>query len=124
PVYPSYNEVFLYENKRNMAYWLEINKIPYPKTWIFYNKNEAITFLENFRGSQLVFKPNVGSAAIGVRIISIKQAKKLVNKMFTKWKFYNRGYTKWKKSKFKLSYPIMDDKQFNNILFQEKINIK
>lgn len=124
-IYPSYEELFLYENKRNMAYWLEINNIPSAKTWVFYDKNEAINFASNHENYPIIFKPNVGSAAQGIKIIkNKKQAISLINKIFTKWKFYNRGYTKWTKSRYIISYPNMDDKQYNNILFQEKINVK
>ena len=33
PVYPSYEEVLIYENKRMLAYWLQANRIPHPQTW-------------------------------------------------------------------------------------------
>jgi len=124
PIYPSYDEVYLYENKRNMAYWLEINEIPSPKTWVFYNKKEAVDFVNSYDNYPLVFKPNIGSAGIGVRFINSKKAINLINKTFTKWKFFNLGFTKWYKTKYKISYPQMDDKQFNNILFQERVNVK
>lgn len=125
PIYPSYNEIFIYENKRNMAYWLQTNNIPMPKTSIFYYKNEAQKFIEANNNYPLIFKPNIGSAAVGIKFIPNKtKALKLVNSVFTKWKFFNRGYTKWYKTKYGISYPIMDDKQYNNIMFQEVINVK
>ncbi len=125
PIYPSYNELFIYENKRNMAYWLEANNIPMPQTFVFYNKREALDFAVSYKNYPIFFKPNIGSGSLGIRLIkNQKEAIKLIEKMFTKWKFYNLGYTKWKKSKYKIPYPIMDDKQFNNILFQERINVK
>jgi hypothetical protein len=34
-VYPSYKELLMYENKRQMAYFLQLNHIPAPKTHIF-----------------------------------------------------------------------------------------
>lgn len=125
PIYPSYNELYIYENKRNMAYWLEANDIPTAKTYIFYDKKEAMDFVNGYEKYPIFFKPNIGSGSLGVSIIkNKKEAMRLVDKVFTKWKFYNLGYTKWKKSKFSVPYPLMDDKQFNNILFQEKINVK
>lgn len=125
PIYPSYNEIFIYENKRNMAYWLQVNNIPMAKTWVFYKKDEAIDFIKGREVFPLVFKPNIGSAALGVKFINNKaEAIRLINRIFTKWRFFNRGYTKWYKTKYKVAYPIMDDKQYNNVLFQEKINIK
>jgi len=125
PIYPSYEELFLYENKKNMSYWLSINELPHPKTWVFYNKEEASQFADHYLNYPIMFKTNIGSAAIGVKYIeSRRKARKLVNKIFTKYKFFNRGYTKWYKTKYKISYPLMDDKQHNFIIFQEKINVK
>lgn len=125
PIYPSYDEVFIYENKRNMAYWLQANNIKSPNTWIFYDKNQAVNFINNNKDFPLIFKPNIGSAALGIKVIKDKKtALQLVNKIFTKWRFFNRGFTKWNKTKYKLSYPLMDDKQYNNILFQEMIDVK
>ena len=125
PIYPSYKEIFIYENKKNMAYFLEASKIPHAKTWVFYNKEEAEKFLDNYDKFPLIFKTNIGSAAVGVKFINSKsQAKSLVNKLFTKMKFVNFGYTKWSKSRYGVSYPIMDDKQYNFIIFQEAIDVK
>lgn len=125
PIYPSYNEIFIYENKKNMSYWLRINDIPHPKTWVFYDKNEAMDFVNNYDEYPIVFKTNIGSAAVGVKYIETKkEAIRLIKKIFTKLKFVNRGYTKWYKTKYGISYPIMDDKQYNLIIFQQKINVK
>lgn len=124
-IYPSYEEIFLYENKKNMNYWLETHKIPHPKTWVFYDKKEATEFINKYEGYPLVFKTNFGSSAIGVEYVHSKRAAlRLVNRLFTKWKFFNRGYTKWYKTRFKVSYPLMDDKQYNFIILQERIDVK
>lgn len=123
-IYPSYLECFIYENKKNMNYWLEINGIKHPKTFIFYKKEEAISFFEKAT-YPLVFKPNIGSAGTGIVFLKNKnQAIRLANKIFTKFKFINFGYTKWVKSKYGLSYPQLDDKQYNFMIIQEKIEVK
>jgi len=125
PIYPSYNELFLYESKRNMTYWLKLHSIPMPKTWVFYDKNEAMQFINEYDSYPIVFKPNIGSSALGLKIIkNRKEARKIVNRVFSKWHFFSRGYTKWYKTKYKISIPVIDDKQYNNILFQEKINVR
>ena len=124
-IYPSYDELKLYENKKNMSYWLEINKISHPKTWVFYTKKEAVEFVGQYNQYPLVFKTNIGSAGIGVSFIKNKKgALRLIEKVFTKWRFWNRGYLKWYKTRFKIKYPIMDDKQYNYVIFQEKIDVK
>ena len=125
PIYPSYDEILIYENKKNMSYWLSINKLPHPKTWVFYSKKEALEFIKMYKQFPIVFKTNIGSAAMGVKFVnSEKDAVKMINKVFTKYKFYNTGYTKWYKTKYGISYPLMDDKQYNFIIFQEKIEVK
>ncbi len=123
PIYPSLREILLYENKKMMAYWLESNNISHPQTNIFYDKSEALSYLNTCKNYPLVFKTNIGSAAIGVKFVNKRRARSIVNKIFTKYFFYNRGYTKWHKTKFIVSYPHMDDKQYNYVIFQEKINV-
>lgn len=124
PIYPSYDACYIYEDKKRMAYWLEAHNIPHAKTSIFYNKKETIDFLEDVK-YPLVFKPNTGSAAIGIQFIkNKKEGLKLTNRIFTKWRFFNLGYTKWVKTRYGVSYPIMDDKQYNFIIFQDKMKVK
>src|SRR5699024_536180 len=95
------------------------------KTWIFYDKYEAHSFIEKNQIYPLIFKPNVGSASLGIKMLNDKKAaNQLINKIFTKCRFFNRGFTKWSNTKYKISYPIMDDRQYNNILFQEMLNVK
>ena len=68
PSFPSINEVRIYENKRFFAYWAQANKIPHPKTWIFYNKKEALSARDVFP-LPLVGKMNIGASGNGVRIL-------------------------------------------------------
>lgn len=124
PIYPDYYSLLIYENKKNMSYFLGINDLPMPKTWVFYDKKEALEFLDNYVKYPLVFKTNIGSAALGVKFVDKKKSKKFVNRIFTKFKYYNRGFTKWSKSRFGVSYPLLDDKQYNFVIFQEKIDVK
>ena len=81
-IYPSYRELWLYENKRRVRDWLEINQIPHPRTWIFYNEVEAIEFLKKAE-FPIVFKTNVGSSASGVWILrDFSKSITLVRKAF------------------------------------------
>ncbi len=75
-IYPTYEEILIYENKRMLTYWLEANKIPHPKTWIFYHKDEANQFIENCT-LPIVAKTAIGASGSGVKII--KNRKKLKN---------------------------------------------
>ena len=71
-IYPSLKEIWLYENKRAQHYWLRANNYPAPKTWVFYDKNEAVDFLKG-ADYPIVFKSNLGASASGVYIVKNKK---------------------------------------------------
>ena len=81
-IYPTYDELFMYENKRIMAYWLELNGIPHPKTHVFYDCAEALKFLETTT-YPIVFKTHIGATASGVEILRTQaQARRLIKRVF------------------------------------------
>lgn len=67
-LFPSYEETIIHENKRVLAYWLEANQLPHPKTYIFYFKNEAVEFLKKTQ-YPIVAKTNIGASGNGVQIL-------------------------------------------------------
>lgn len=82
-IYPSAEEIFIYENKRFFSYWLKANGLPHPKTNVFYYKEEADEFVKNSRFS-LVAKVNIGASGSGVKILQNKNdALKYINDTFT-----------------------------------------
>ncbi|MHA1380876.1 MAG: ATP-grasp domain-containing protein [Candidatus Helarchaeota archaeon] len=82
-IYPTLDEILIYENKRMLAYWLEANKIPHPKTWIFYHKKNALEFVENCK-LPIVAKTSIGAAGFGVKIFRYRfQIKKYINRAFS-----------------------------------------
>lgn len=127
PIYPSFNEVFIYENKNNMEYWLKIHNIKHAKTHIFYKRKDALEFLKKAK-YPLVFKTKIGTAGLGVKFIkNYRQGKRIINRVFPFKYFFALGFIKWykhKKYKF-LRVPLLDDRQYGFVMFQEKIqNIK
>ena len=111
-IYPSYDELFIYENKRNMAYWLEINNIPHPKTKVIYLRyrkvKEVFPYLEELN-FPVVYKTYIGSAAAGVRIIKTRgKAKRFLNKI------RRRGFIRKPGNKM--------DRQWGYAIFQEYIS--
>jgi len=66
-IYPSYEEILIYENKRMLAYWLKANNIPHPTTWIFYHKDDALQFGETCK-MPIVAKTSIGASGSGVKI--------------------------------------------------------
>ena len=120
-IYPSFNELYIHENKRNMAAWLEIHNFPHPKTNVFVNKNEAIRFLSE-TSYPLIMKANLGSGASKVRIIKTsRKAKYYVNRIFPRFpklNFLNLGLIYSKKIKG-IPLPDFANSQKNYVLFQE-----
>lgn len=68
PVFPSLNELLIFENKRYLSYWLKAYDIPHPDTYVFYSKNEALSFIDNC-SFPIVAKTSIGAAGSGVEII-------------------------------------------------------
>ncbi len=82
PIYPSKNELFLYENKRMYEYWLTANNFPHPPTHIFYTKKDALDFIDSSK-PPFVFKTNGGASSSGVEIIRNKlRAKINIHRIF------------------------------------------
>jgi hypothetical protein len=123
-IYPSYDELFIYENKRMMSYWLDLQQIPHPKTYVFYDKKDYFDFLKENKKYPLVFKLNVGGSSKGVKLIKSKlKAKYIGHKIFG---LYNpklaHGYTPVTTGIFR--FPARSTKQYFYILLQEFENIK
>lgn len=83
-VFPSVKEIWLYENKNRTQDWLRANKIPQPRTWLFFDKKAALKFTETC-DLPIIYKTNLGSTASGVKVFrDRKELKEFVGKAFTK----------------------------------------
>jgi len=83
-VFPAYHEIAIHENKNALAYFLEANDIPHPKTMVFYSKKEALDYIKTAK-LPLVAKTTIGAAGSGVKIlINRKQALKYAKIAFSK----------------------------------------
>ena len=71
-IYPTYEEILVYENKKFLSYWLKANNIPHPRTRVFYHKEEAMAFVDRCP-LPLVGKTAVGAAGSGVRIMKTRE---------------------------------------------------
>ncbi len=79
---PSSREIWMYEDKRRMVYWLEAHRLPHPRTWIFYDPAEAGEFAARCE-LPVVFKLNFGAAATGVWIVrSRRELQRRVRRAF------------------------------------------
>ena len=82
-IYPSYEEIIIYENKRLLSYWLKSNNVPHPRTEIFYYKNDALDFAEKCNYPH-VAKTSIGASGSGVKIInSRKEMIDYINEAFS-----------------------------------------
>ena len=81
-IFPTPEEIFIYENKRFLSFWLMANKIPHPKTHVFYSNQEAQEFLSDIT-YPIVAKTNIGASGSGVTILNNRNsAFKYVDKTF------------------------------------------
>jgi len=82
-IYPSPMEIFIYENKRFLSYWLKANNIPHPATDVFYDRKEALKYLGNCK-FPFVAKTNIGASGSGVTIIRNKsEAHRYIEETFS-----------------------------------------
>lgn len=88
-----------------MHYWLKANKIPHPRTWIFYDRLEALEFAAKIE-LPIIYKADWGSGAMGVRIFRDRgRLSRFINRCFRKGIIKKGGDTR--------------DKQWGSVLFQE-----
>lgn len=123
PIYPSYDELLIYENKKMMDYWLTLNNIKHTKTYIFYDKVEYENFIKTAK-FPLVFKTNIGSTAKGVKILKNKSsALNIGNKIFGALNSkLAKGYTPQRTGKL-ISLPAIGCAQKHFIILQELIDV-
>ena len=81
PIYPDYFGLYIHENKRNMAAFLELNNYPHVKTKVFTDRKDALAYLDTC-SYPVVVKANVGAGASKVRIAGKSKAKRMCRKCF------------------------------------------
>ncbi len=91
-VFPNFKTSWYFDDKIGQKYLLESLKIPHVKTYIFYNKEEAINWA-NSSTFPKVFKLRSGAGSENVKKIANKyQAISLINKAFSSgFEQYNRA---------------------------------
>lgn len=83
-LYPTLEEVWIFESKRRVHMWLEAAAIPHPRTWCFYDLKDALDFLAQAE-LPLVFKTDAGATTSGVVILrEKKKARQLLIRCFRK----------------------------------------
>ncbi len=82
-VYPSIEELYIYENKRMLSYFLEANNIPHPATKVFYSKLNAFEYIRKCT-FPIVAKTSIGAGGSGVKILkNVKEADSYIKDSFS-----------------------------------------
>lgn len=125
PIYPSWHELFLYENKRMYSYFFETHNIPTPKTHVFYSKKTALQYCQTAH-YPIVFKTNGGAAGTGVTIVkTLNHAQRLINQIFGR--FNSRlalGHCHWAKIGGIIPVPKLGMSQRHYAIIQEFVDIE
>lgn len=102
---PTLAEIWMYEDKRRMMYWLAANRVPHPRTWVFYDRKEAAEFCAHC-DLPIVFKTAFGAASTGVFVLRSRRAlASVVRRAFSRG--VTPGGTDWR------------DRQWGSVLLQE-----
>lgn len=110
--FPSYHEIWQYENKVRSNYLYQIHDLPSIPTLITHNKKEAINFI-NTASYPFITKTTIGSSSKGVtKVSSYKKAKFIVNSIFS-----NNGlktyYTYQRQKDYFYTQTYIDDASFD-----------
>lgn len=82
-IYPSVEEILIYENKRFLSFWLQANGVPHPPTWVFYDQEEAMRYIGE-AWFPIVAKTNIGASGRGVILLKdAEEAENYVWRAFT-----------------------------------------
>lgn len=82
-IYPGFSEIYIYENKAALEWFLRINDIPHPLTLVTSIKEESMKWIRNAK-FPIVFKTLIGASGTGVHIIdNIKEAEEYLEKVFS-----------------------------------------
>ncbi|MBU2922163.1 hypothetical protein KO504_12490 [Winogradskyella psychrotolerans] len=104
PVFPNYNELWIWESKLRTLDWLKVNNLPHPTSLIFYDFEELIQYSKTCK-YPIVYKASSGSGASGVKILNNPSQLKSVAK-----KVFNSGIRSYRKHKL--------DKEHGSVILQ------
>jgi glutathione synthase/RimK-type ligase-like ATP-grasp enzyme len=105
PMVPDFEALWMWESKRRMHYWLKVNGIAHPKTWVFYDQREALDFARNC-DLPIVYKSDMGSGASGVLIFHSRRG--LAGHIK---RCFRKGFSTYRRPK--------QDIEYGSVLFQE-----
>lgn len=108
-VVPSRQERWLYEDKVRVADWLQMHDVAHPRTWVFFDRDEADAFASSCV-LPIVSKTAFGASATGVRILRTRrQVRSVVAAAFGRGLVANGGDRR--------------DRQWGLAVFQEMVDV-
>jgi len=122
PIYPSWENLYIYESKRNMASFLKFHNLPHNDTKVFVKRKEALAYI-NKCDYPIVFKTNSGAGGKGIQIVKSKRkARRIINKTFSRFHYkLALGNVLFDKSN---KLPLLGISQKHNVIIQEYKPIK
>src|SRR5690554_6297424 len=101
-VFPNLTTRISFDEKIIQKYLLESINAPMPKTTVFFEKKNALNWINDQK--HLVFKLSKGAGSKNVRLVNLKEARSLINRMF------NKGF-----NSFNISFPKLDKSLFYSL---------
>ncbi len=125
PLYPSYDELKLYENKRYCSYWLQKYNYPAPGTKVFCDKNETLSYLDQC-DYPIVIKAPIGAGGSAVHLVKNKiHGRFIIKQIYGFHRLLAFGYISWVRvSKIKIPIPLIGSSLRHNVVIQEYISAK
>lgn len=108
-VFPEFNSGWHFDDKVGQKYLLEVIEAPMAATWVFYEKTEALAWIEKTTFPK-VFKLRGGAGSANVKLIRSKsQAQRMIRKAFgrgfpayDKWNDLKEQYLRFKQGRLTL----------------------
>lgn len=123
PIFPNWDMYYSYDNKITQYFILKKLKFPTPKTWIFYDKTEALNFIDRAE-FPLVSKCSEGACGDNVNLIKNKKdLRSYIEKAFSEDGI--KTYFKWIRQKgyVYLQEFIETDKDLRIITIGDKVEL-
>lgn len=120
-IYPSFKELYIYENKRLMHLYLKTKNLPHAETNIFLDRKSLISESHHF---PLVIKSNIGAGGSCVEIVnSLKKLKSIARRTFGVHPDFSFGKIPFIKYK-NIPIPRVGRSQKHYLITQKFLDIK
>jgi biotin carboxylase len=84
-IFPALNDYWHYDDKMAQSFIFQKLEIPTPKTFVFYNKLEALNFIKTLQDFPIIYKASSGAGSSNVGLLNNKwKAKRYIKKAFGK----------------------------------------